>query len=152
MEQYIKDKIEFVGDHWMWKGAKHLQGYPMIRNRKTKKMVLVARMMMEEKIGRELDGREERVKNTCGNKLCVNPDHYILARRGSQEWKCVANLIPDETRKQIQDDWFDVEYYHGLKKDLVKRYKITYSTLYKILKERDPTLSLSKKKRLTSIA
>ena len=51
MEQYIKNKIDFVGDHWIWKGAKHAQGYPMVRNRKTKKMVLVARMLMEEKIG-----------------------------------------------------------------------------------------------------
>ena len=130
----LNDKIVKAKDCWIWTAGRHRQGYPMMRDpRDMKKMILVSRYFMEKKVGYKLK-KDQRVKNTCGNILCVNPDHYILAEYGEQEWKCVRNFIPEWQREQIRQEYHNTEKYHGQKKDLITKYEIHYETLNNILK------------------
>ena len=93
-EDLIEDKTKRSGDCLEWQAGRHAQGYPMIRW--GGRMVQVARQQIEEKTGQKLDGRNQRVKNRCGNLSCVNPDHYIVADYGSKEWNCVNHLVYSE--------------------------------------------------------
>ena len=133
----LKEKTTQVGDCLMWTGGCHSQGYPMIRDDNNGRMMLVARYYAEQKLGRVLD-RDTRVKNTCGNKLCVNIEHYDIVdyHTDIDKWKCTPHQIKQSIRKQIQDDFYNVERNHGIKRDLKNKYGITYETLTKILNER----------------
>lgn len=132
----IEDKITPVADCLMWSGGCHMQGYPMMRDPRDKsKMILVARYLMEKKLGYRLK-RDTRVKNTCGNIKCVNPDHYdVIEREDMDRWKCTPHQIKKEIREQIRKEYSETEYYHGYKKDLKVKYNISYETLNKILNE-----------------
>lgn len=99
-EELIEAKTHPEGDCLIWDGGTHSQSYPMIRW--DGKMVQVVRQQVEERRCQKLDGRRQRVKNmTCENVLCVNPDHYIVADYGSEEWKCVVNAYSEKNRKNI---------------------------------------------------
>ena len=136
MTKRLEEKTVKVGDCLMWTGGTHTQGYPMIRASNNGKMMLVARYYAEQKTGKTLD-RDTRVKNTCGNKLCVNIEHYeIIPKSDMDRWKCTPHFIKSHIREEIQNDYYNVERYHGIKKDLKAKYRITYETLNKILKER----------------
>tara|TARA_B100001057_G_scaffold57748_1_gene51182 strand:- start:7921 stop:8340 length:420 start_codon:yes stop_codon:yes gene_type:complete len=126
----IEDKIVKAKDCFIWTAGTHAQGYPMMRD--NGRMVLVSRYVMEKKLGYKLQ-KDQRVKNTCGNKLCVNPEHYILAEYGTEEWKCVRHFISPETRQQIRDEYNQSAKYYGQKRDLKEKYNIHYETLKKIL-------------------
>lgn len=98
-DDLIEDKTHREGSCLIWDAGTHSQSYPMVRW--DIKMVQVIRKQMEEKIGRPLKGRAERVKNVrCGNVLCVNPDHYEISEYGSDEWKCIAHAY---TKEQVAD-------------------------------------------------
>ena len=122
---------------WIWTGATHRQGYPMSRDPRNNKqgMVLVSRLLMQNKLGYTLT-KDQRVKNTCGNKLCVNPEHYIVAEFGTEEWKCIAHKIPEEKKDAICKEWQETEYYHGKIVDIKDKYKIHHNTLTDMLKKR----------------
>ena len=130
----ITEKIQKVKDCHMWTAGCHMQGYPMMRDPHTKgRMVLVVRWLVEQKLGYKLD-RDTRVKNNCGNVKCVNIDHYdIVEREDMERWKCTPHFIAHEIRQKIRDEYNSVEKYHGQRKDLRDKYKITYGTLDKIL-------------------
>lgn len=130
----IEEKIIPVADCMMWSAGTHMQGYPMMRDpRNTSKMILVARYLMEEKLGYRLD-KDTRVKNTCGNLRCVNPDHYdVIDREDMGRWKCTPHYIKEDKRQEIRDEYNNTEKYHGQKRDLKHKYRITYETLNRIL-------------------
>tara|TARA_R100000027_G_C2248890_1_gene93899 strand:+ start:40 stop:456 length:417 start_codon:yes stop_codon:yes gene_type:complete len=135
MTKAFKDKITKVGDCDMWTAGCHMQGYPMMRNPDNmKQMVVVVRHLAEKKLGYKLD-RNTRVKNNCGNIKCVNIDHYDIVHKDEDmdRWKCTPHQIAEEIRQDIRDDYNNTEKYHGQKRDLKKKYNITYETLTKIL-------------------
>ena len=99
-DEILADKTHREGDCLVWDAGLHSQGDPMVRWQK--KMVQVVRKQMEDKIGRPLKGRDERVKNThCKNVLCVNPDHYSVSEFGTQEWKCVPFEYDEEQQAKM---------------------------------------------------
>jgi len=71
----IKEKTVVKNDCWIWQGGFHSQGYPMTRY--NKKMNLVSRVLVQDGLDYELT-KQHRVKNKCGEKSCVNPDHYHI--------------------------------------------------------------------------
>ena len=81
--ELLAAKTSIQGDCLIWTEGCHSQGYPMTRW--DGEMVLVKRKVMEDKLGTTLE-RGRRVKNTCGNQLCVNVDHYFVAEQGTKEW------------------------------------------------------------------
>ena len=79
----LSKKTIMEGDCLIWQAGTHAQGYPMVRWDHA--MVMVNRKLMEDKLGVNLE-RNQRVKNTCGNILCVNIDHQVLVEKGSKRW------------------------------------------------------------------
>ena len=130
----IKENTVQIGDCLMWTAGCHAQGYPMMRNPETSKMVLVTRYLMQQKTGRTFT-RDTRVKSTCNNVKCVNIDHYEVVERDDMErWKCTPHQVKKEIREQIKKEYLETEHYHGFKRDLKRKYNITYGTLSNILK------------------
>jgi hypothetical protein len=72
----LQARVVEVGDCWEWQGyiqnnTPQVAAYPGGK----KKMVSVRRLLRELETGRaQPDGH---YSNTCGNPLCVNPDHTI---------------------------------------------------------------------------
>ena len=137
INEEIKDKVLILENGcWIWNGSQHAQGYPMSRHPTIKnKMVLVSRLLMQNKLGYTLT-KDQRVKNTCGNKLCVNPEHYIVAEFGTEEWKCIAHKIPEEKKDAICKEYQSTPYYHGKIVEIKDKYKIHHNTLTDMLKKR----------------
>lgn len=131
-QELVEDKSHQEGDCRIWDAGTHAQGYPMAKW--SNKMVLVARKQMEEKLGRTLS-KPERVKNRCNNPLCVNPEHYIVAQPGTEEWKCINFVYDKETRRQIFDTYKGYEGRWGGFKKTCDQYNIARGTLHKIIKE-----------------
>ena len=80
----LLDKIEKTDDGcWMWKGPQSAgYGVPFIQGRQR----LAHRMFYLMHHGVNVEGL--RIKNTCGNRGCVNPDHFkapAIAFRDLQE-------------------------------------------------------------------
>lgn len=63
---------------WLWHGVTNNAGYGMMRNKE--RMVTVHRIMYFECIHTNAIkyGSKNQVLHTCGEKLCVNPDHLML--------------------------------------------------------------------------
>lgn len=120
-------------DCLLWEGGTHPQGYPMFRWQG--KMQQVARVLMEDALGKKLD-RRQRVKRTCGNVACCNVDHLMVAEPYTEEWKCVGKSITEDVREQIRTDYFDTPYYWGKNTRLAEKYDIGISTFYKIIGEK----------------
>ena len=139
-QELIEDKTHVEGDCIIWDAGTHKQGYPMVRW--DLNMVQVVRKQMEEKIGKKLDGRNQRVKNRgCGNVLCVNPDHYIVADYGTMDWNCVNHIAYSE---QDCEDIYKMYDEHvsskgtkyGYQKAIIKKYPgISRTTIGKIVKK-----------------
>ena len=132
--ELLADKSHVEGDCLIWDAGTHAQGYPMAKW--ADKMVLVARKNMENKLGRTL-AKAERVKNSCGNELCVNPDHYYVAQPGTEEWKCIGFKYSDQERRQIFDTYKSYKGRWGGFKKTCDQYNIARGTLHKIKKEFD---------------
>ena len=66
---------------WIWKGGKNSAGYGCVG--KNGKMMLVHRISLEQKIGRELDVKED-ARHICPNtpnRKCYNPAHLAPGTR-----------------------------------------------------------------------
>lgn len=73
----ILEKTEREGDCRLWVGAKHVQGYGMMRQDGV--MRSVHSVVAELKYGRKpTKYGGERVTRTCDNVDCVNPDHIVI--------------------------------------------------------------------------
>lgn len=69
-------KVEPVGHHWMWTGACSMTGYPNFRTHDGSTKT-VARYLLELADGvPDPDEGPRYVRNLCGQRLCVNPDHW----------------------------------------------------------------------------
>lgn len=103
--ELLAAKTSIQGDCLIWTEGCHSQGYPMTRW--DGEMVLVKRKVMEDKLGTTLE-RGRRVKNTCGNQLCVNVDHYFVAEQGTKEWIAGTSKYSKTDRHiilQMYDDY-----------------------------------------------
>jgi len=75
--EYVKARSEEIGDCWDWKGALQACGTtPMMRHQG--KTISVRRLIMQDQ-GFEVEGKVATC--TCGNHLCVNPEHLELITR-----------------------------------------------------------------------
>jgi len=137
IKEKIRDNTIQEGDCHIWTAGCHTQDYPMMRLENNGRMVIVVRWLAEQKLGKKLT-RSTRVKNNCGNVKCVNLDHYDIVdyHTDIDRWKCTPHQIKQSVRKQIQDEFYNTEYYHGIKKHLVDKYNTSYETINKILRER----------------
>jgi len=131
-EDLVEAKSHVEDECIIWDAGTHKQGYPMAKW--ADKMVLVARKQMEEKLGRTL-AKAERVKNSCGNPLCVNADHYFVAQPGTEEWKCINFVYSPEQRRQIFDDYMSYNGAWGSFGKICKKHNIARGTLWKIIKQ-----------------
>jgi hypothetical protein len=72
----IRDRCEEEGDCWIWQQCVNSGGYPQASiNGKQGQMVRRHAVLLS---GRTLSGYRARVADTCGNRLCCNPDHLRL--------------------------------------------------------------------------
>jgi hypothetical protein len=72
----IRDRCEEEGECWLWQQSVNSAGYPQASiGGKTGQMVRRHAVMLS---GRSLSGYRTRVADTCGNRLCCNPDHLKL--------------------------------------------------------------------------
>ncbi len=134
-QELIEAKTRQQGDCLIWEAGTHTQGYPMVRW--DNKMVQVVRRQMELKTGEKLDGLRQRVKNrVCGNPLCVNPDHYIIANQGTEEWKCVNFKYDEEMREALRKEYWATPRQWNKSKRLKAKYGVSHSTFYKIVHEK----------------
>ena len=131
IEELVQSKSHWEGDCRIWEAGVHNQGYPMCSWRGS--MHLVARLQLQEN-GEELP-RMRRVKNKCGNKLCVNTDHYYIAEPGTEEWKCKGFKYPEEKRRAIYEEWKATKHEWGSNRRIQRKHDISASTFYNILKE-----------------
>lgn len=78
----------------LWTGARHRQGYGMvvaIRDLDKKRiMTTTHRVAMRMKLGRALSV-DEAVTHTCGDPLCVNPEHLALRVEQPKELEKTEN-------------------------------------------------------------
>lgn len=131
----IKDlerKSRQEGDCRIWFGGVHKQGYPLVRY--NKQMKLVSRIVLEDKLNRTLT-RSERVKNTCGNILCINPNHYIVAKPGEKEYHRGGKLkLSYEEQEELIALYDSKENKWGVKTELAEKYGVGIHTVSRILK------------------
>ena len=66
--------VDPVTGCWNWTRAVHVQGYGFMRHGGT--MKTIQRVMATEYLEWDCDFNN-RIGNTCGNKLCACPDHLI---------------------------------------------------------------------------
>jgi len=128
----LKAKSRQEGDCRIWFGGVHKQGYPLVRY--NKQMKLVSRIVVEDKLGRTLE-RSERVKNTCGNILCINPDHYIVSQPGDKEYHRGGKLkLSYEEQEELIAYYDSKENKWGVKTELAEKYDIGIHTVTRILR------------------
>jgi hypothetical protein len=139
-EDLLAAKTEQRGDCIIWQAGTHSQGYPMVKW--DSRMVQVVRQQIETKTGQKLDGRRQRVKNTvCGDVLCVNPDHYMVADQGTEEWKCINFVYDLAAQKRVREIYDDYTHprtgtKYGAYFEVIKEYpRMTRTTMISILKK-----------------
>jgi hypothetical protein len=57
--------------HWIWRGAKNSNGYPVLGSRPA------SRQLYELWLGEALD-KGVWLRSTCGDQECINPNHFRL--------------------------------------------------------------------------
>lgn len=131
IDQVIAKTIEENGC-WTWQAGCHPQGLPMVRF--DGQMMLVTRLMKSDQLGVTLR-KDQRVKNTCGNKKCINPDHLHVYEPGEKGWESLNIKYNIATREKIAAEWTATPHYNGKAKEFATRYKMTDATFRKILRE-----------------
>lgn len=127
----LERKSRQEGDCRVWFGGVHKQGYPLVRW--NGQMKLVSRIVLEDKLGRDLE-RKERVKNTCGNILCINPDHYIVSQPGDKEYHRGGKLKLSYKEQEELIAYYDSkENKWGVKTELARKYGINGHTVNRII-------------------
>jgi hypothetical protein len=92
-KSYIPSTPEGTNDYeqcWLWKGGINNAGYGLIRINKEEGMALVTRVVKHHHSGVTMN---QEVHHTCGNKLCVNPNHLIIGN--------------SKTRQQVRPTGYD---------------------------------------------
>lgn len=118
---------------WNWTGAKHLQGYNLVRFKG--KMHRAERLFKIETDSLTLQ-HSDRVTNRCGNMDCVNPDHYEVMPKGTYEFPKGIKKSRF-TQKQADDmraEYLAIPKYHGRRRDFLEKYDIDQGLFDRIIK------------------
>ncbi len=97
--QDLLDRSDEVGDCWIWSQAASSGGYPIMKMRGCG--CVLARRLAAQLAGHELAPRQP-VETTCGEKLCVNPDHCkpsTIKAIGKKAGKAGAWSTPQRSAK-----------------------------------------------------
>lgn len=129
-DEMIEEKTVKAGDCLIWTGGTHSQGYPMVRW--DNKMIQVKRKQMENKLGREL-AVDERVKSTCNNVRCVNPEHYTMFAKGEDGWYNRHDGYPIEVKRKVKADWDAADGAWGTTQRLMNKYGMNRLTINRIV-------------------
>lgn len=94
----IKSRILEDGDCMVWQGAAY-QGSPIVKMKVDGKWITakVRRLLYDET--RKVRSGHTHYVNTCGNPLCVNPDHTKVLT--SKQNMARANAAVSKTKRQI---------------------------------------------------
>lgn len=96
----VLSRCKTEGDCEIWQGAKHRQGYGMLRYKG--EMQTTHRVIGLEKYGDPGDSGTYKFTQTCGNLLCCNPDHIELTTHSDIMTKTVETRKPKSCRtKQL---------------------------------------------------
>lgn len=129
-QEILDTKTVKIGECIMWTAGTHKQGYPMAKW--DGKMIQVKRKQVEIKLGRKLEP-DERVKSTCNNVRCVNPDHYTVHQKGTFEWYNRHDGYPVELKRQIKAEWDAAEGSWGTAQRLMNKYNMNRNTINRIV-------------------
>lgn len=127
----ILDRTEREGDCLLWIGAKHVQGYGMMRQSGVMRSVhsVVAELKYGVKPTRYTGTRATR---TCDNVECVNPDHIII-KSVTEIWSGVfprQRTLTMEAVREIREEYAKGEWGRGPR--LAKKYNISTNMVYAI--------------------
>ena len=131
----ILENTEREGDCRLWLGAKHVQGYGMMRQDGV--MRSVHSVVAELKYGvKPTKYTGTRVTRTCDNVDCVNPDHIVIkpASEISSGIFPRQRTLPMETVRAIREEYAKGGWGRGPK--LAKKYNVTKSMIYAIAADR----------------
>lgn len=137
--QDILERTERDGECCIWVGAKHVQGYGMMRQEGV--MRSVHSVVAELKYGYKPDKYHgKRVTRTCDNIDCVNPDHIIIdsasaiqARADYKGLYAKRKLTMDQAN-EIRRKYVELGYGAGPK--LAKEYGMSTHMIYAIAHNR----------------
>lgn len=128
----ILERTERDGECCIWVGAKHVQGYGMMRQEGV--MRSVHSVVAELKYGRKPTKYSgERVTRTCDNVDCVNPDHIVIKAASEIQ----SGIYPKqrtlsmETVRAIREEYAKGDYGRGPR--IAKKYNITDHLVYAIV-------------------
>lgn len=126
----ILEKTERDGDCMIWQGGKHRQGYAMMRQ--AGEMRTVHSVIAELKYGeRPTKYNGTRVTRTCGNKLCVNPDHIIIQKSSDikrKRYHCKNRRLTQEQVREVRKRYAEGEW--GIGRKLAKEYNVSHNIIY----------------------
>jgi hypothetical protein len=84
---------------WFWRGQEHRQGWAQVSMGKRVGSVTAARVAYQAWVGPVPPGRQYRIIQTCGQRMCIRPDHLEL--RGN---KGVPRRTPVRNGPKLSDD------------------------------------------------
>jgi predicted DNA-binding protein (UPF0251 family) len=119
-EDRIKKKITKENGHWIWNGCTDVRGIPKIAIIKGTNHS-VPRYLFKKWLGKE--PLRTRIRNVCGNNMCVNPEHYEEARKSR------FRKITDEQVLEILELWRLSELHKQTLEKLAARYGVTKQTI-----------------------
>ena len=93
---------ELQGDCWIWKGYVW-QGNPMMNSSANTPMLL--RPTLLEELHGERPEWAKAATTTCGNRLCVNPDHVKWETMDEYRRRCRAKAAAKMTVEQVEESW-----------------------------------------------
>ena len=138
----ILENTNREGDCLIWQGGKHRQGYAMMRQ--DGEMRTVHSVIAELKYNERPDKYSgQRVTRTCGDKMCVNPDHIIIQESKKikrKRYHCKNRKITQEQAREIRKRYAEGGW--GIGRLLAKEYNVSHNTIYatvhnKLYKELD---------------
>jgi predicted XRE-type DNA-binding protein len=104
IEQIRKHVVE-EGDCWNWTGA--LQGCGTVPTMNYKRKVGAVRRFILQEQGVDLDKGKRLATYTCGNTMCVNPEHTAPATRRAVQRRTTEELGHQKSllrRKKLADN------------------------------------------------
>lgn len=132
----IKNFSDPYGECRIWRGAKHVQGYGMMRYKG--KMRTVHSVIAELKYGvKPTKQSGTRVSRTCGNDGCCNHEHIVIKRATDIQRAAYRRTgrFKDEDILEIRNE-YDNNRYHGLVKQLSEKWGVSPATITAICKRR----------------
>lgn len=133
----ILKRTEREGDCRLWVGAKHKQGYGMMRYKG--KMRTVHSVIAELKYGEKpTKYTGTRVTRTCDNVACCNPDHIVQVTHSQVMTSFVKTRKPKRgaraelSREQVVEIRNYPDEGWGTNEKLARKFKINSSSVGKI--------------------